>query len=360
MQVIHFLMDHRLGGPHVFAKTLSENLKKNGDFQFTYVTPARGELTDIALVNLRHFFSPLYVLEVPINTLLAARLAYPRPVLFHVHGAANIAPVIAAGLTNTPLLWTFHETVPGFLPLVKFAKKFLKPGAYRVTGVTAASAQVYQTPEALTLPAPVDPEAYQPQSLEARPIDPTKGPRFFSLANLNPLKGQDVLLEALAGLSGPWSLRLAGQELKTHQAYAAQLHQKARVIKAQNPLAQIEFLGWCSPAQVKAELNQTDLFILPSRSEGTPIALLEAMAMGTVSIASLVGGIGQIVAQKTQGFLVPPEEPKALLGAIETFLGLSLEERSAIKKAARVHVIEQYAVQKIAAQFGALYQELTA
>ena len=82
--------------------------------------------------------------------------------------------------------------------------------------------------------------------------------------------------------------------------------------------------------------------------------------MGTVSIASLVGGIGQIVAQKTQGFLVPPEEPKALLGAIETFLGLSLEERSAIKKAARVHVIEQYAVQKIAAQFGALYQELTA
>ena len=58
-----------------------------------------------------------------------------------------------------------------------------------------------------------------------------------------------------------------------------------------------------------------DVFVLPSRSEGTPMALLEAMALGTPVVATAVGGVPEIVADGQSGLLVRPREPRALADA---------------------------------------------
>ena len=56
--------------------------------------------------------------------------------------------------------------------------------------------------------------------------------------------------------------------------------------------------------------------VLPSRSEGLPVALLECMAMAKPVVASAVGGISEIVADGITGKLVPPQDSTALSGAI--------------------------------------------
>jgi L-malate glycosyltransferase len=58
-----------------------------------------------------------------------------------------------------------------------------------------------------------------------------------------------------------------------------------------------------------------DAFVLPSLSEGIPLALLEAMALGTPAIATCVGGVPEIVTHGHNGLLVPPRDAHALAGA---------------------------------------------
>lgn len=360
IQVFHFLLDHRVGGPHVYAGSISKWLEAEEGYSFTNVTTATGPATDLALVNLRHFSNPLYALEIPINLLLASRLAQRAkkggPVVFHVHGAANLAPVLAAALTRTPLLWTFHETVPSFVPLVKMGLRALKRTPHHLSAVTAQSAEIYGAPGATILPAPVDLRFWLPSGVTS-PGAP-KPVQILNTANLNPLKGQNYLLEALKSWEVPWALRLVGQELETQKEYAQALKAQVQALKETHPQCSVEFLGWQDSFAVRDLLEKTDLFVLPSTSEGTPIALLEAMAMARPCIATKVGGIPQMIPTPQQGFLVPPKDAGAILEALRAFSGLNAAERKQMGQQARTRVEELYSLPKIAAQFGQLYHQL--
>lgn len=63
-------------------------------------------------------------------------------------------------------------------------------------------------------------------------------------------------------------------------------------------------------------LASADLFVLPSRWEGLPIALLEAMGAGLPVVATRVEGVDEVVEDRQQGLLVPPEDPDALAAAL--------------------------------------------
>jgi glycosyltransferase involved in cell wall biosynthesis/protein-tyrosine-phosphatase len=58
-----------------------------------------------------------------------------------------------------------------------------------------------------------------------------------------------------------------------------------------------------------------DVFVLPSLAEGMPMALLEAMTLGTPVVATAVGGVPEIVTHRSSGLLVPPRDPRALASA---------------------------------------------
>jgi glycosyltransferase involved in cell wall biosynthesis len=77
----------------------------------------------------------------------------------------------------------------------------------------------------------------------------------------------------------------------------------------------VHLLG--SRPDVFALMRLADAVVLPSRHEGHPLALLEAMALGRPAIATAVGGVPEIIEHGRTGLLVPPDDAGALATAIE-------------------------------------------
>lgn len=74
--------------------------------------------------------------------------------------------------------------------------------------------------------------------------------------------------------------------------------------------------GYFDRGAVLAALQTSDMFVMPSRYEGTPIALLEAAALACPILASATGGIPELVTNEEHALLVPPEDPGALAAGI--------------------------------------------
>jgi L-malate glycosyltransferase len=69
------------------------------------------------------------------------------------------------------------------------------------------------------------------------------------------------------------------------------------------------------PAGVYDLIAAMDVFVLPSLSEGIPLALLEAMALGRPAVATAVGGVPEVITDRATGLLVAPRDATALAGA---------------------------------------------
>jgi glycosyltransferase involved in cell wall biosynthesis len=138
---------------------------------------------------------------------------------------------------------------------------------------------------------------------------------LIAVGNLYKVKGHSVLIEALRLLNQnydvpPWQLGIAGRG-EEHERLFAQIHEAS--------LAQrIHLLGLRN--DIPDLLAAADGWIMPSLSEGLPMALLEAMAAGLPIIASSVGGIPDIIRPNESGWLVPPNDPIRLAEALAEML----------------------------------------
>lgn len=149
-----------------------------------------------------------------------------------------------------------------------------------------------------------------------RPAPLCAGPiRLINIGTLAQLyKAQDVLIEAVGmGVRAGLDLHLV---LIGEGRYRPMLVARAAALGLAE---RVEFRGQLSAgAPVRAELDRADLFVLPSRTEGLPRALIEAMARGLPCIGSTVGGIPELLASED---LVPPSDAGALAQAISAFVG---------------------------------------
>ena len=82
----------------------------------------------------------------------------------------------------------------------------------------------------------------------------------------------------------------------------------------------VSFAGHATAPEVLEHLKETDIFVLPTLSEGTPRVLVEARASGVPVIASRVGGIPSSVEDGHNGLLVPSKNPQAIAGAIDRII----------------------------------------
>lgn len=158
---------------------------------------------------------------------------------------------------------------------------------------------------------------------------------LLSIGNLFSRKGHDVLLEALALIAdrAP-ELRLwivgDGDERATLE----------RLVSARGLSGRVRLLGLCE--DVGPLLGAADGFVLASRYEGLPVALLEAMAVGLPCVATAVGGMPEALADGT-GILVPTGSPQALAQAL--FSLRSPDTRRCLGEAALRRVRERFSAE---------------
>ena len=82
----------------------------------------------------------------------------------------------------------------------------------------------------------------------------------------------------------------------------------------------VEYVGWVTGNKKIKLLNNADVYILPSYSEGLPISILEAMSYKMPIIATNVGGIPEIVLNSQNGYLITPGDQQALKDSIDKML----------------------------------------
>jgi len=100
-----------------------------------------------------------------------------------------------------------------------------------------------------------------------------------------------------------------------------------------------------------------DVLALTSLHEGTPLALLEAMACGLPIVATSVGGVPELVCADESGVLVPPGDPAAVAAAVLALLD-DPPRREALAIAARARVIERFALRTQVVRTAALLREV--
>jgi glycosyltransferase involved in cell wall biosynthesis len=117
----------------------------------------------------------------------------------------------------------------------------------------------------------------------------------------------------------------------------------------------VRWLGW--RRDLPTVYSATDVFLLTSRNEGTPVALIEAMASAVPGVSTAVGGVKDVVDSPQLGVLTPPGDASALAAGVERFLS-DPESRRLTGARARAHVLQRYGLDRLVRDIAAMYKEL--
>ncbi len=157
-----------------------------------------------------------------------------------------------------------------------------------------------------------------------------------SVGRLDPQKGFDILLKALTWLPGEVQLVLLG--LGPAEVHLRQMVAEMALVK------RVHFVGYQD--ETLSWLHSFDVYVQPSRFEGMPNALMEAMAAGLPVVASRVDGCLELLPDERFGWLVSPEDPAALAEGLRAALG-DPEEAAQRGQAARMHVEQHFGLQQM-------------
>ena len=177
-------------------------------------------------------------------------------------------------------------------------------------------------------------------------LTPIKQHRLFleTIARVSQLRadatsGQAVARPVVALIAGDGELR---PEL---ERYAAELRIADRV----------RFLGW--RRDLATIYAAADVFLLTSRNEGTPVALIEAMASGIPGVSTDVGGVRDVIISSDAGARVVDHSPDALAAAINRYCNDS-ELRRQSGTRARAAVLDRFSIDRLLRDIRSLYLDL--
>jgi glycosyltransferase involved in cell wall biosynthesis len=208
-----------------------------------------------------------------------------------------------------------------------------------------------------SIPNGVDPNDFHPLSEQERTKLKTQlgiADRWIvmSVARLTPQKSLDTLLaawkEAVEKAKRGLLLIIGdGPQKGELQALSVRLGLESHV----------RFLGTLKSEEVKRYLQASDVFVLPSITEGISNSLLEAMAVGLPSVVTNIGGLNEMIVSGVNGFLVETGDAE---GLTRTMLSLweDRDECGKLGTAARDQVCMEYNLETIAQRYYSLYDAI--
>lgn len=177
---------------------------------------------------------------------------------------------------------------------------------------------------------------------------------ILTVANLVPVKGVEFLVEAFIRLTEKhpdWHLWLVGDDATQTGVALKKLVQKFKLEH------KIHFTG--KQTDVRAYLNHAEIFVLPTKAtgEGSPVALIEAMANGKVVIGTNVPGIADQLEQ-VPSHLVAPENAEALAAALDRLMKNDTETNRVLGSSFLKNANAKYALQREIERHQIVYRSL--
>jgi glycosyltransferase involved in cell wall biosynthesis len=258
---------------------------------------------------------------------LAGTFRRVRPDVINVHDRASLPYVALANRLSgrRPVVLSCHGLLFQAAGRPRWRDRVGRRAVSAVTAVSEQTAEEYA--RLLDWPGPVDvvPNGVPPMDrdadlgrrLRAELNLPGNVFTFLAVGNIKPEKGFEDLIEA-AGLlrrrtDRPFAVLIAGG--RADEAYGRRLEASA----ADPSLGGIvRFLGF--RPDTSALYSAADAFVLPSRKEGLPMVLLEAMGAGLPVVATRVGGVPTVVEDPSNGLLVPTATPPELAEAMRRIM----------------------------------------
>jgi glycosyltransferase involved in cell wall biosynthesis len=299
-----------------------------------------------------------------IGGLLRWSVRHRGPGLIHIHAAARgslyrkSVYVFAGRLLRRPVLLHIHAgrgDIEAFAGRLGPLRRRLLGAALRSPArVLAVSAETARAAERCFGAAGilVVPNAAPPVP-EERPADGSvegdgEGQVLFLGGFANPVKGGEAFTEVIASLAPRFP--------ETPFVLAGPGEPSPAAAAAVSALANVSWAGWLDEGAKVDRLARCAVFVLPSLSEGLPVALLEAMAWGRAIVATRVGGVPEVIDDGVEALVVPPGDPVALAAAIGRLLG-DAEARRRLGRAARARAASLNEVE-VYGRLDTLYREV--
>ena len=368
-----------IGGPAIHAILLTRHLQDER-FRSLLVagkeSPTEGNMLDLAA---REGVAPILVEELgrelsPLNDLatvrrLVALMRRERPHIVHTHMAkAGTTARLAARLAGVPIVvHTYHGHVfhsyfsPLKTKLFLAIERALGAVTDRIVAVgetqrqeliqlgLAAAGKIVSIPLGLPLEPMLDAERERGRLRAELGLD-AASPLVGIVARLVPIKAHEVFLTAAARIAR--DLPAARFVIVGDGERRAELE----MLSASLGLAErVYFLGW--RRDLRAIYADLDVVALCSLNEGSPVAIIEAMAAARPVVSTDVGGVSEVIEDSESGLLVPTRDAEALARAI--VLVLSDPERGRrMGTAARAAVYPRYSVGRLVSDLERLYLDL--
>lgn len=284
------------------------------------------------------------------------------PDVVHTHSGVWYKATLAARMAGVPRI--VHTEHGRALPDPWSSRTLDSFAARRTDAVIAVSATVARllVPSIMAdetrlhvVPNGVDTDRFSPAADRGEltciaglmPGDPVIG----SIGRLEPIKGYDVAIEALAVLKARWSAKpLPVLVLVGDGSERGRLEKLAR---ERNVADTVRFLGWRD--DLRDLTPGFSIFTMSSHSEGTSMSLLEAMSSGLCPVVTDVGGNAAVLGKELAHRLVPKNDPVALATAWSAALS---DKHSAVRDGllARSRVIAEFQLLRAVRKYERIYE----
>jgi glycosyltransferase involved in cell wall biosynthesis len=246
----------------------------------------------------------------------------PDVIVCQSPAAGGLAALLGAAKTGARLLMELHSDV--YFPPFHWGTRswvyhhLSRPALRRATRIRVLSSGMKErltlsygeeiASKARVLPPRVDLSRFSP---EARREGTSRALGLIMVGSVTPRKGQLRLIHALAAVPFAVELHLVGEgaDLSECRNRAMHLNGNLRVVCH----------GAVQPAALPALIQQADVFVLYSKSEGTPRAIMEAMAGGVPIVTTNAGFCADIVENGREGFVLGPKPDDEIVETLDRF-----------------------------------------
>jgi glycosyltransferase involved in cell wall biosynthesis len=316
---------------------------------------------------------PLYFLEVTEKRLhwvqdpkLDALFKKYRPTIVHTHLGGIVYAFVLTMKYRTPVrVHTLHSVAAHEMGMgpsrrVRLLAFRFRVGSFVPVAIAEEVARTFETlynyPNPILIPNGVSIDAFSPdrevrqrvrRELEVEPQTLV----FVHVGRFAAVKNHEMLVAAFAQLVGqqplPTELWLVGdgelRETVQHQVRALGIESRVRFLGVRSDIPDL--------------LRAADVFVFPSRWEGNPLSVMEAMAAGLPVVATAVGGVPELVEDGASGILVPNEDLHGLVAAMQR-MAQNPDLREQMGHAARCRAVERFDIRQTVRAYEALYEEL--